>query len=508
MDAAAHGALLYRNGDSLYHALAPGTAGQVLSSGGPAADPSWTAAAATTLDGLTDVNLPASSQGDILYRNATEWVRLIAGTSGQVLTTAGAAANPAWQTVAPADLSPAVILAPASSARNVIQPTVDATALVLKANAAQTVPLTQYQDSTGAVLSEVSAIGRVGLGIAAVSTIRLLVNVTVAANLGVVVRSHASQSGNLIETQDSAGSNTGFFRVLAGGIASGPGAGTTSERFGAASAAGGSASTAFGNTASASAADAIAIGRSATASGGTGGMALGTSAMSTAGSNGIAIGRSAVAGTSSVSLGGSATTSGATTSIAIGTNAAATANNSVVIGGTSALGSVVVVGQGASATQANSVAVGQGAAASAQNSFACGFQSIASASGATALGSQANAGHVSAFCLGRDATSTAANQLVVGSTNGPINEGYFGRGVVAVAPSTFSLNATGGSGSNIAGANLVLAGGKGTGSALGGDIVFQMTIPAASSSTLNSLQDKWRMDCSGCFRSLAAIDDG
>lgn len=38
----------------------------------------------------------SAAQGDILYRGASAWQRLGAGTSGQFLRTAGAAANPAW----------------------------------------------------------------------------------------------------------------------------------------------------------------------------------------------------------------------------------------------------------------------------------------------------------------------------------------------------------------------------------------------------------------------------
>jgi hypothetical protein len=38
-------------------------------------------------------------QGDILYRGASGWSSLAPGTSGQVLTTAGASANPSWATV-------------------------------------------------------------------------------------------------------------------------------------------------------------------------------------------------------------------------------------------------------------------------------------------------------------------------------------------------------------------------------------------------------------------------
>lgn len=45
----------------------------------------------------------ASVQGDILYRNASSWVALAPGTAGAQLTTGGAAANPSW--VAPSFLA-------------------------------------------------------------------------------------------------------------------------------------------------------------------------------------------------------------------------------------------------------------------------------------------------------------------------------------------------------------------------------------------------------------------
>jgi hypothetical protein len=47
----------------------------------------------------TDVGTTITTQGDILYRNASGLARLGAGTNGQVLTTAGAGANPSWTTV-------------------------------------------------------------------------------------------------------------------------------------------------------------------------------------------------------------------------------------------------------------------------------------------------------------------------------------------------------------------------------------------------------------------------
>lgn len=41
----------------------------------------------------------SAAQGDILYRNATTWTRLGAGTSGQYLKTQGSGANPVWADV-------------------------------------------------------------------------------------------------------------------------------------------------------------------------------------------------------------------------------------------------------------------------------------------------------------------------------------------------------------------------------------------------------------------------
>ena len=42
------------------------------------------------------IAMTSDAQGDILYYNGTDYARLGAGTNGQALKTAGAAANPAW----------------------------------------------------------------------------------------------------------------------------------------------------------------------------------------------------------------------------------------------------------------------------------------------------------------------------------------------------------------------------------------------------------------------------
>jgi hypothetical protein len=113
--ASTHGDVLYRSATD-WAALAPGTAGQVLTTQGASANPNWTSAGMTaiandrvlanvsgssglpTANTLSDVidNCIASTQGDVLYRNASGWVALAPGTSGQFLSTGGAAANPSW----------------------------------------------------------------------------------------------------------------------------------------------------------------------------------------------------------------------------------------------------------------------------------------------------------------------------------------------------------------------------------------------------------------------------
>jgi hypothetical protein len=50
----------------------------------------------TTIADLSDVILTSTAWGDILYRGQSAWNNLAASTSGYVLTTAGASANPSW----------------------------------------------------------------------------------------------------------------------------------------------------------------------------------------------------------------------------------------------------------------------------------------------------------------------------------------------------------------------------------------------------------------------------
>jgi hypothetical protein len=111
------GAILFR-GATAWNALAAGTSGQFLSTGGTTADPSWQNApttggsvpnqriisnisgssavpSANTLSNILD-NIISSARGTLLFRTNSGWVGLAAGTNGQVLTMGSA--DPAWAT--------------------------------------------------------------------------------------------------------------------------------------------------------------------------------------------------------------------------------------------------------------------------------------------------------------------------------------------------------------------------------------------------------------------------
>ncbi len=90
------GSLIYKLAQTgTWQALLPApSTGYLLASGGAANPPYWTPS--TTSAGLDAI---CTTQGAVLYRNGSAWVCLTPGTSGQSLTTQGAAANPIWSNV-------------------------------------------------------------------------------------------------------------------------------------------------------------------------------------------------------------------------------------------------------------------------------------------------------------------------------------------------------------------------------------------------------------------------
>jgi hypothetical protein len=98
------GSLIYRNASAWVN-LGPGTAGQVLQTGGASANPSWlnqssiaAGSATTATTATTSTNLAGGGAGFVPYQSgsgATSFVS--AGTTGQVLTSNGSSA-PTWTT--------------------------------------------------------------------------------------------------------------------------------------------------------------------------------------------------------------------------------------------------------------------------------------------------------------------------------------------------------------------------------------------------------------------------
>jgi hypothetical protein len=78
--------------------------GYILNDVRPFSTPVYIGSTAQVASGLFILDPGGEVQGDLLYYNGAAWVRLAAGTSGQVLITNGASANPSWSTSPAADI--------------------------------------------------------------------------------------------------------------------------------------------------------------------------------------------------------------------------------------------------------------------------------------------------------------------------------------------------------------------------------------------------------------------
>ena len=145
------------------------------------------------------------------------------------------------------------------------------------------------------------------------------------------------------------------------------------------------------------------------------------------------------------------------------------------------------LGASSSATVFAACAFGKGATASGQYGTAFGRNAAANATFSLALGSAASATHQDSIAIGVQATTTAVNQLVIGGTSSQIDNAYIGKGVTHATPNAVNLSITSGLGTNITGANFTLSGSQGTGTGLGGHLVFRTAAAGASGSALNAL---------------------
>jgi len=85
-----------------------------------------------------------------------------------------------------------------------------------------------------------------------------------------------------------------------------------------------------------------------------------------------------------------------------------------------------------------------------------------------------------------------ASSILVGKLKS--GHAYFGNGETNAIPATYTINGTGGAGTNIAGAGLKLAPGKSTGNATPAKFTIQRTVALGSGTTLQSLVDGFEID--------------
>lgn len=195
------------------------------------------------------------------------------------------------------------------------------------------------------------------------------------------------------------------------------------------------------------------------------------------------------------------------TSEQFGTGAVASSDNATAVGNSAlssgGAGNTVAVGKsstasasrstsiGASCSVANTDSVGIGysvnIAGSGTSSVAIGATAGATEDGAIAIGATASASGAGAIVLGSNAACTNANTFVAGSSTQPITDVFFSEGVTDATAVAFTLNGTGGSGTNNAGADLQLAGGRSTGSANGANITFFSSPAGGTGTTLRTL---------------------
>jgi len=152
------------------------------------------------------------------------------------------------------------------------------------------------------------------------------------------------------------------------------------------------------------------------------------------------------------------------------------------------------IGAGALTGGSFSVSIGSGTNVSGSYSFGMGGgASTIAGNDSIGIGYAVSvaSGDNASIAIGQNATTTASDQLVIGGSTGNyayINNAYFGSGVTDTAPTSVTLNATGGSGTNVGGASLSLAGGIGTGTGNGGNINLEIAKPnTTSGSTANTL---------------------
>ena len=147
----------------------------------------------------------------------------------------------------------------------------------------------------------------------------------------------------------------------------------------------------------------------------------------------------------------------------------------------------LAAGASSIANQNSTTAVGTSAQATGVASTAVGNGAKATASFSNAFGVSSTAGHSPSMVFGNGAATTAFGQIVFGNFSGGFryNSMYLGSGVASpgFTSDTFTIHATGGTGTDISGASLLVATGIGSGAAARSTFAIQTPDPTGSGTT-------------------------
>lgn len=233
---------------------------------------------------------------------------------------------------------------------------------------------------------------------------------------------------------------------------------------------------------------------------------IGGNVIATPGIASVTIGnQSSATSTGSVSIGYTATGQGI--SISNGGQSATSAGTGIAFGASvSAITASMAMGTSTSTSSGGLLAIGNNAKASGTNAIAIGNVAVASGTNSIVLGNTDSATHNYSFAMGTGAKTTANNQWVAGGYITPGSVGYtnvfFGSGPQGDAKTTnpgvsYTINGSGGFGTDQAGGNLGVAGGLGTSAGVPGYIFFSTGTATATGSTLQSLTERVRILANG-----------
>jgi hypothetical protein len=212
------------------------------------------------------------------------------------------------------------------------------------------------------------------------------------------------------------------------------------------------------------------------------------------------VGINTITGTAKLQVVGSGSTS-ATTSLLV-QNSGGTSLLTINDAGTSTFNGNIVtttLNSGYYSGTNNNVQGALGATCLGDGGVALGRNATADTNCIALGGNARTTGSANSVALGAFSTAVA-NTFVMGSSGGTYDNIYFGSGIDRTkggggttlgAGSSYAINGSGANGTDFAGGNLTIAGGKGTGSGIAGDVIFSTSTTAVSSNTLQTLTNRW-----------------